>query len=1075
MAVYDEDDEREWQAHLARERQDGSWAQGYRDSAAGASSTDLKQREASPQEGAPGSDQEAYDREFKGIADNLGQTADEPDRPLYSGGGAAAGGKTGRRERLGQMKSFVKKNKWKFIFGGAGAVAPLLVTLLIQLGSLLFPNIAAHIDNDRMRSLHRKFFNSMDVIHSQKLAYASTSDRAYLDANEAYRDDGKGLLSKINKYRPDKVASQMLLDIDYVWEPRKLPGGITREKLVAVKIDGKTIPIPENSRGVVGRVTHPIQYMREVSQYKANLRKALGTGGRLKSMVSTRGKAVKLIRAKISGVRMYRWTKDQVDKAEREVNDPEKLALEEIKTSYKTATDDGKSKTQGAEGVKSDDIKETMEEAAAAEAQCIEDAECLKQMALKGDGVAPTVDQIVANAFKPSLLKTAMSTVGTTYEIAAVMCLLYDSSIGVSKGVIAANSAASIRTYHSLMAAADAQIYTQTHSKDKRTNMELTGAYAKQLGDAGDSVPEQKASSGVGDTSGSVSPQGSAAGFYGTDTLGNFLNAAASSSFEGVAGPFCGIMTNPWGGGVVTVGELLFSLLPGVGQAVKAGGTVASKATIKIITKQFAEMIKGALTKRELGKLGAGTGATELAAYLARVITLQRLGTGFNGAAVGPAYLNQADAGAVVLAQGIDRLQNASIPMSTPAYLGSKVVDKAFATETIENKSPVNRYFSLKDPDSLLSRAAMSAYYGMRLKSFSSGLQSITQLANPFHLLSSLPMLGTSKAYANSSDPITSEEYGVTPWGWSIDEEEAYTADPEYAPLYNEKKLKESGMETQIAEKFGKCFNTPIEDLLVDGSITRDDKGNLIPERSFCSSYNMGDSGPDNDGKLTFRNKEAEIAFRWRVNVRNNNAADEWLEIQSPSENAASGNGVTGTGLVNADGYSWPVADQTKRDYGSIYCEKYPCHHDGTGAADLMYGSAQQMGGKAVYAISNGKVVRARVYREIPGCYSIQFKSDKDGYYYWYGHLQKIDPKLLKATADEPIHVNAGVQMAEVASVALGPVCHGRSPDAQPAPHLHIDRGCVRNGVPQYGGSKSCRDPSFIPFMNDMWSKLPAK
>lgn len=179
------------------------------------------------------------------------------------------------------------------------------------------------------------------------------------------------------------------------------------------------------------------------------------------------------------------------------------------------------------------------------------------------------------------------------------------------------------------------------------------------------------------------------------------------------------------------------------------------------------------------------------------------------------------------------------------------------------------------------------------------------------------------------------------------------------------------------------------------------------------------------------------------------------------------------TGIVNPEGYSFPIEPQTKRNYGGLPCpdNSTSCrHHDGTPALDLLWGSRAEMSGKKVFAISDGTIKNRNVYRGVQGCYSIQFHSTKDGTYYWYGHLQKPNEKLPVGTVNA---VKAGDLLAEVARTELGPVCHGRAPDAPPGPHLHIDRGCKRDGAYQPGGKKSCRDPAFIPFMKAMWAQLP--
>lgn len=179
--------------------------------------------------------------------------------------------------------------------------------------------------------------------------------------------------------------------------------------------------------------------------------------------------------------------------------------------------------------------------------------------------------------------------------------------------------------------------------------------------------------------------------------------------------------------------------------------------------------------------------------------------------------------------------------------------------------------------------------------------------------------------------------------------------------------------------------------------------------------------------------------------------------------------GIIENGEVNAEGYAWPMDDRKKHSYGTAPCKQRSCHHDGTPAFDLAYGGNENTSGKAVFAITSGTIAKQGTYRGVRGCFSIQFKSDKGNgkgsYYYWYGHLQ--NPRF--ATGDK---VAAGQQIAEVARTSLGPVCHGRSSNRPPAPHLHIDRGCIQGGVPQTGGGKSCRDPAFVPLMNKLWEGL---
>jgi murein DD-endopeptidase MepM/ murein hydrolase activator NlpD len=116
--------------------------------------------------------------------------------------------------------------------------------------------------------------------------------------------------------------------------------------------------------------------------------------------------------------------------------------------------------------------------------------------------------------------------------------------------------------------------------------------------------------------------------------------------------------------------------------------------------------------------------------------------------------------------------------------------------------------------------------------------------------------------------------------------------------------------------------------------------------------------------------------------------------------------------------------------------------------------------GAAVYSIFKGTPTRINQnFNGVAGCSSIQFKA-ADGFNYWYGHLRNV-------VVQEGVEIEAGVKMAEVADASFGSECVGGGP------HLHIDKGCSINGVPQDAGNDSCRDPEFIPFLSALYESLP--
>ncbi len=178
--------------------------------------------------------------------------------------------------------------------------------------------------------------------------------------------------------------------------------------------------------------------------------------------------------------------------------------------------------------------------------------------------------------------------------------------------------------------------------------------------------------------------------------------------------------------------------------------------------------------------------------------------------------------------------------------------------------------------------------------------------------------------------------------------------------------------------------------------------------------------------------------------------------IRSPSSACLSS---IANGNVSVNGYAFPLEPQNQTVGGIRTGQTTTMHHDKTAAFDLF----SPVESAKVYAIYGGVPVTIRTsFGGIPGCSSIQFRAD-DGFYYWYGHLKNV-------TAIEGVHVASGTQIAQIADRrSFNSNCWGG------APHLHIDRGCVINGVPQRGGSDPCRDPAFIPFLSALYATLPPR
>lgn len=175
----------------------------------------------------------------------------------------------------------------------------------------------------------------------------------------------------------------------------------------------------------------------------------------------------------------------------------------------------------------------------------------------------------------------------------------------------------------------------------------------------------------------------------------------------------------------------------------------------------------------------------------------------------------------------------------------------------------------------------------------------------------------------------------------------------------------------------------------------------------------------------------------------------------------------TGSGVVNIDGYSFPVAPQQKSQNSGVDamsplpCDSDSCHHfENFSSGGYAFDISRKPGGDSVvgtpvYAISEGQIKRVNnAYDHIEGCQSLQLAS-KDGYWYWYGHIQQTSVK-------ESQSVSAGQQIAVIGERK----CTGNNSDS----HLHIDRGSPKGNE---GGHECCRDRGIISLINSLFEGLP--
>jgi hypothetical protein len=194
-------------------------------------------------------------------------------------------------------------------------------------------------------------------------------------------------------------------------------------------------------------------------------------------------------------------------------------------------------------------------------------------------------------------------------------------------------------------------------------------------------------------------------------------------------------------------------------------------------------------------------------------------------------------------------------------------------------------------------------------------------------------------------------------------------------------------------------------------------------------------------------------------------------------DNSCSGTPGGAAGLVNTDGYAFPLGGVTHENYGNAAMSALPCtnasgcHHKGPAACcDPAFDMGIKTTGKGeaegnetmglpVFAIHEAEVVSVKDnYNSTAGCFSIALKQINsknpadDGWQYWYGHTWK--PKVSAGQT-----IPAGTQVSEVGS---------RKCAKDTANHLHIDRGVDKSA----GGSTGKRDNALIPLINSLYEGI---
>jgi hypothetical protein len=844
-----------------------------------------------------------------GIGSLAGMEAAAQKQPAEGGGGSSGSSFGFRKEKLkglANLRSKSKKlSKSKWLIGGAaggGLMLVALIALLFLIGGQLIPNFAQNMIAYSFARVTRETVDSTTKVNAESIALDSAPDNVYQQAGNEFANDvdkttNENLWDTINKYRPEKVVQTLKADgqISYVYGQDKsfsILGKITkRQTLQKIYIGGQEIDVVKNSFSTIDKVLNPVDYIKGLWQtnslIKASLADVQGTTLRGTNWL-IRSKAARIIQQDFD-VKLYWKDRQQLNELEDET--PEKADVTNQQQEYERITDNGAAAVEAETGTQGQE-QQAADEAKTAMDACMQDATCTAGVINQGGGLPQSVISSLNKIFASSLWDTIIKVLGPTYAIAAPLCMIWQASIVNSGGVINANEGEMQRTGYQVASAADQQKYGEV-------NGAAIGAQARQMGNNSEVANSNvmKRASGIPvDTSASgVGPQQSAGGTYTYDVF-SFLGPV-DNVIRPIIKPVCAVFDNPVTGiliGILSIG------IPAIRGAIEAVGESAA-AGIGVFVRTLASNLGTSLlkmvSKKELAKMATVAGATIAGSLLAKYIALQHVGALNNGTSRGQDYDNQAEAGMIDNANYTERQQNLGAPMTASGTAQTKVQDLSYMSEQQGKQSVYQRYFAISNASSFISRLGVQAWAHMNLNTIPSLVLSAGRIFNPVSAFSGIFSFMSNRSLAASTATSDTTDYNIIQWGWTPIEEYHYESDPDYNMFNNQHQLDLSGQEQTIQSTYGICFTEKMGTLLAAGDIQRDASGNVITNAGLCAPDNLSPlnrDDPNQTDKMTFLNATAQLVFRYRVAMRDQNVTNQLVSTQSPSADTTSGSG-TGT------------------------------------------------------------------------------------------------------------------------------------------------------------------------------------
>lgn len=810
-----------------------------------------------------------------GRAAGLATAEKDGAKSLFTGGGGDSGG-----GGLGKAQNFIKKHRKKIIAGGLAGVGvmPMLIFLLFILLALKFPHFVEQVAAWRFAKVTREYRQSMTNVMGEKNGYDALDDASKKEATAKY---GKyQTFDKVNRLRPNKVIASLETSDRIQYNYKTTPWG--NQQLTSIIIaDGDNLSkrtivnVPSGKFAGVQRILNPIKTLNQNKAIAEALNAAMKAHDpKIPGVV--RAAATKAVIKKTGGSLKGLIAAHYVGKSDREA----KIAIQQ--DFYDEVNDRG-----GVGAASSDNLRELEADVIEAEDACVQDVECIGESVDEGGGTPKPVADVIEKGLNPGSAKAIASKVvgfaNPLYDIAVPVCMVYDGSKVTADGVDAQSNATQREALLALSA-----------SDQQRDGVDFTkegsNALNWKIGDIQNTNAVRRVSNKPVDTTNGIGGQRSILGQYGKATIFDVM-FGPGNPFNASADAVCPVLTNIWVGvgigvvnlAVVTVTSIFSGGATAVGeQAVAQTARAAATAQMKhYATKLIADFTvkraAGATARfakafgTDVAKWSVGTAAATL---LARLIVMAQAGSLNNGLETGATFGDNIDNGADQLSSNMMRANFYARPCNNVEVIQNQQLDRAEVAMYNGSMGTFDRYLALSNPNSLTSRMAITTGSLMERSSLATAINSSANLLNPLSLTSRIFSSSNGQA-AFAASAKNTQDYGNVQFCYSANEQRLMQQQDSYAsPSENALQLEESGKESEIEQKYGKCFNieVTIGQLLENGDVQRDEEGDVL---------NDGDCSPQN---LSYNNPDyGDLVFRYRLKHNYENTTDTLLGIQDPA------------------------------------------------------------------------------------------------------------------------------------------------------------------------------------------------